>query len=103
MDNNELGRMETFASIIEWGDKTFGPAEPSRIISRAGEEWREMIAADADVPTEAADVIIVLLRMPGIAEAIQRKMAVNRARVWKLMGDGTGYHVPSPLSPKGIQ
>jgi hypothetical protein len=60
-----------------------------------------MIAPGADIPTEAADVIIVLLRIPGIAEAIQRKMAINRARQWKLMGDGTGYHVPGHLTQSG--
>lgn len=92
---SEREQRETFASIIAWGDETFGPAEPGRIISRAAEEWKEMLEPDADIPTEAADVIIVLLRMPGIAEAIQRKMQINRAREWKLMGDGTGYHVPT--------
>lgn len=85
---------ETFASIIQWGDAIFGPATPERIIERAWEEWQEMISPDADVPIEAADVIIVLLRLPGIAEAIQRKMAINRTRQWALRGDGTGYHIP---------
>lgn len=85
---------ETFASIIKWGDETFGPAEVERIIERAWEEWQEMIQHGADVPIEAADVIIVLLRIPGIADAIQRKMAINRKRKWNFRGDGTGYHLP---------
>lgn len=89
---------ETFASIIEWGDDIFGHAETDRIIERAWEEWKEMIAPHADVATEAADVIIVLLRLPGIAEAIQRKMAINRTRKWNLRGDGTGYHIPENRS-----
>lgn len=87
---------ETIASIIQWGDDTFGPCSTQNAIRRAWEEWREMIDPDADVTIEAADVIICLLRIPGIADAIQRKMTINRGRTWQLMGDGTGYHVKEP-------
>jgi hypothetical protein len=31
-----------------------------------------------------------------LAEAIDRKMVVNRARAWKLDGTGCGQHVPQP-------
>lgn len=94
---------ETFASIIQWGDGAERLIAPSyeRIIDRAWEEWKEMIKPGADVPVEAADVIIVLLRIPGIAEAIQRKMAINRAREWRLMGDGTGYHISAQAMSPG--
>jgi hypothetical protein len=84
---------ETLTSIIQWGAETFGAAEAERVIDRAWEEWEEMIAPGADMVTEAADVIIVLLRMPGILEALERKMEANRQRRWRLMGDGTGYHI----------
>lgn len=87
---------ETFASIIAWGDQVFGPTTAERITERAGEEWDEMelmVPGSEDHTTEAADVIIVLLRLPGIVDAINAKMAKNHARKWKLMGDGTGYHI----------
>ena len=87
--------VETIASMIQWGDETFGPCTADKAISRAWEEWQEMLERGADVPIEAADVIICLLRIPGIADAIQRKMTINRARKWRLMGDGTGYHIPA--------
>lgn len=84
---------ETLESIITWGDVTFGPCSQERAIDRAGEEWAEMEEPDADVLIEAADVIICLLRIPGILEAINRKMGINRDRVWDVRPDGTGYHV----------
>ena len=86
---------ETLQSIADWCDATFGPCKIPRIISRAREEFDELEEEDADTATEAADVIICLARVPGVAEAIQRKMAVNRERKWRMNGDGTGYHIPS--------
>lgn len=93
--------LETIATIIAWGDETFGPCSQERAIGRAWEEWQEMLLPDADVPIEAADVIICLLRIPGIADAIQRKMAINRARRWNLKGDGTGYHIKGDIHDAG--
>lgn len=84
---------ETLESIIAWGDQTFGPCSQDRAIERAGEEWSEMEEDGADVPIEAADVIICLLRIPGILDAINRKMMINRGRTWDIRPDGTGYHV----------
>lgn len=84
---------ETLESIIAWGDQTFGPCSQDRAIERAGEEWSEMEEDGADVPIEAADVIICLLRIPGILDAINRKMTINRGRTWDVRPDGTGYHV----------
>lgn len=87
---------ETLESIIAWGDQTFGPCSQERAIERAGEEWDEMEEDGADVPVEAADVIICLLRIPGILDAINRKMTINRGRTWDVRPDGTGYHVKAP-------
>jgi hypothetical protein len=88
---------ETFKSIQQWAWDTFGRADPGRTFNRAWEEWleleQEVWRADPNnAPEEAADVIITLLNLEGVPEAIERKMAVNRARKWKVMGDGTGYH-----------
>lgn len=51
------------------------------------------------IAAEAADVLIVLLgvaHMCGfdLLAEVDKKMAVNRSRVWAARGDGTGYHVP---------
>jgi hypothetical protein len=85
---------ETFKSIQQWAWDTFGRASVGRTLERADEEYIELQLAveDDEIFEEAADVIITLLNLEGVPEAIDRKMAVNRARKWKVMGDGTGYH-----------
>lgn len=89
---------ETFDTIRQWAEDTFGPITTYRAFTRASEEYHELWDAVEDhnyleIPNEAADVIICLLRIPGAAAEVQRKMQVNRQRTWKLMGDGTGYHI----------
>ena len=83
---------ETFETIVQWCDETFGPITPERMVERAGEEFEEL-RADPTSAEEAADVLICLARVPGIWKAVERKMAVNRKRQWALRGDGTGYHI----------
>ena len=87
--------VETWETMAAWTSETFGPVSLERIATRANEEMQELLADPSDV-TEAADVCIVLSRYPGIADAINRKMAVNRARKWRLNGDGSGYHIKTP-------
>lgn len=89
---------ETFETIRQWAVSTFGEATMLRIAQRADEEmWELLVAAhsadDAATLEEAADVVITLCNLPGLQAAIDAKMAKNRARKWKVMGDGTGYHV----------
>ena len=99
------GEGETWASINQWCDETFGPATVSRIISRAKEEFDELIDATDSVEhaaIEAADVTIILCRIPGFAEALQKKMAINRARKWNTLGDGTGYHISEAPTPPTV-
>lgn len=93
------GEGETWASIAEWCEATFGPCSPERVATRAREEMKELVdeteiaAGWTDkARIEAADVLICLSRVPGIWEAVEEKMAINRARKWRIMGDGTGYH-----------
>jgi hypothetical protein len=88
---------ETFETIPAWADETFGPCGLQRSLERAKEEWAELIEPGADIIMEAADVVICLLRLPGIALAIDRKMAINRKRKWAVKGDGTGYHIKKPV------
>jgi hypothetical protein len=87
---------ETFETIPTWADETFGPCGLERSLERAKEEWAELIEPGANIIEEAADVVICLLRLPGIAAAIDRKMAINRKRKWAVKGDGTGYHIKDP-------
>ena len=90
---------ETWESINQWCDDTFGPATVEQIIARAKEEFDELETHGADHAIEAVDVVICLCRIPGFAEALQRKMAINRARKWRLTGNGTGYHIPAETTP----
>lgn len=85
---------ETWESINQWCDDTFGKASVPDIIKRAKEEFEELEEPDADHAIEAADVVICLCRVPGFAEALKRKMAINRRRKWRTDGNGTGYHIP---------
>lgn len=96
---------ETQASIYQWARETFGEAKDAmQIALRAREEFDEMIAAMREgsppwkIVFEAADTVIVLLQVAehyglDLGEAIDRKMAINRAREWRTAGDGTGQHV----------
>jgi hypothetical protein len=100
-------REETLESISAWCDETFGPASPLRMAARANEEMAELIdkASRAEtysdeVLVEAADVLICLARFPGLWEAVERKMAINRGRAWRLTGEGTGYHISQTTAPE---
>ncbi len=96
---------ETTASITRWGDSAFGPvSELARLIDRAEGELAELreavqLAEGPDaLAMEAADVVILLHRLVGLTgldldQAVQDKMAINRARRWTPEGDGTGQHV----------
>lgn len=91
--------------VTEWARQTFGTATPTRAAVRANEEMAELLkAACADwrerdkIMEEAADVVIVLCHLAGsldedLGRAIEKKMAKNRLRTWRLDGDGAGYHV----------
>jgi phosphoribosyl-ATP pyrophosphohydrolase len=70
---------------------------------RASSEMHELVEAalfgdEADMIEEAADIIIVLMRVfhnRGVdyRDVIDRKMRKNRSRQWKLDGTGSGQHV----------
>lgn len=98
-------KSETQQTITEWCDATFGPISSNvRVAARANEEMAELLRALASDDThpkaaeEIADIFIVLYRLAdrlgvNIHREIDRKMAINRAREWKLDGTGHGYHV----------
>ena len=96
---------ETSKSIYEWGHATFGEvSDNNRVIARARLEFEELAEAVAqgaaadEIAAEAADVAILLNRLMGLlgrelADEIDAKMKINRARQWTRNGDGTGRHV----------
>ena len=96
---------ETQATISAWAEATFGPAgSNARAIARANREMAELlehVTADEEHPEaaeEIADIVIVLSRVmtrlgADLQGEVDRKMAVNRARKWRLDGTGHGYHV----------
>lgn len=93
---------ETIESISQWAGETFGPATPFSSLSRALDEIGELrklwhrypdVSHD-ELVEEAADVCITLYRYINLVDkdAIEKKMAINRARKWKVTGEGVGQH-----------
>ena len=97
--------METQKSIASWAADTFGIATPARCATRMNEEVAELLAhltSPVTIPYEAAeecaDILIVLYVLAerlgtDIHAGVERKMAINRARKWKLDGSGCGQHI----------
>lgn len=93
--------IETIATVTAWANETFGPATVSVQIQRAKQEFDELLAVlmgmsdDRQLAEEAADVCICLYRVIGTLdqEAIDKKMAKNRARKWNVDGQGCAQHV----------
>lgn len=96
---------ETSATIDAWARVTFGERADMRTsFERTVKEWRELRnrmtidPLDSKIPEECADVAICLgavlaERGADLQTEINRKMKINRARRWRLNGDGTGQHV----------
>lgn len=95
---------ETQESITRWGEETFGPViEPAALARRTRLEVDELIDAlekgdMREATQEAADILILLSRLAQIlgfnlADAVDEKMKLNRARRWAPTGDGTGRHI----------
>lgn len=90
---------ESVQSVTTWANETFGPATIEVQIDRAWKEFRELLqlrGLDTDkIAEEAADVCICLFRVIGTLdqEAVNKKMAKNRARKWQVDGQGCAQHV----------
>ena len=95
----------TQKSISQWANETFGrPVSNWTIARRALQEANELEykLCENDVSPsaveEAADVIIVLMRLFERFGAdwqveVDKKMAINRGRQWVLDGRGHGQHI----------
>jgi NTP pyrophosphatase (non-canonical NTP hydrolase) len=100
-----IAMTENQKTVSKWAEETFGPASSNaRVAARANEEMAELLRCltnDDSHPKaieEAADVVIILYRLADrmgfdLMDEIDRKMEVNRARLWRLSPDGHGYHV----------
>lgn len=107
-DASNMAYAETVESVTTWANETFGQATVYAQIQRAKQELDEllelMVVEDGrtdngkKLAEEAADVCICLYRVIGTLdpEAINKKMAINRARKWKVDGHGCAQHVKEP-------
>lgn len=96
-DASNMAYAETVESVTTWANETFGEATIEAQLKRAEKEIRELLESKdpEKIAEEAADVCICLFRIIGTLnpEAINQKMAKNRARTWKLDGNGCAQHV----------
>jgi len=75
--------------------------DAARGATRWDKDWTLRETKPEQIPIEAADVLIVLYGVAGMRgfdlhAEVDRKMATNRKRKWRVRGDGTGYHVKEP-------
>ena len=97
--------METQKTINEWAIKTFGYPTEERAIARMLEEVEELKNIDVkdynksfdEISSECADILITLYQVANVFSfdlhtCVDYKMQINRARKWKIAGDGTGQH-----------
>lgn len=96
---------ENQKTISDWANEVFGPGgSNARVATRANEEMAELLRAltsndnHPKAAEEAADIVIVLYRVAtrlgvDLMEEVDRKMAINRGRIWERDNTGHGYHV----------
>lgn len=95
---------ETQASIARWAGETFGPVgDHTALVDRAATEMTELREAvysnnTVEIGKETADVMILLYRLCelnglDLQAEVDSKMSENRARKWRITGDGTGSHI----------
>ena len=106
--------METFDTIGDWIEETFGKNEEIEDrfscvhFDRVTDEFDELTSAvdwesvDSMNPiaNEAADVVIALAGMCrrygiDLQQAVDEKMKINREREWDVYSNGTGRHITS--------
>lgn len=90
---------ELQADIAIWADELNPARTPLSIIAKMLEELGELIASERmEDPLELADVFILALDLAhlqqvDIVDAVQRKMAINRTRTWRVADNGAMAHV----------
>lgn len=100
-DTDTTVRTESQRSITDWAFAAFGECTDTlRAFERCREEISEFESSlgPDEWLAEMADVVITFnwfasILNRNLQQAVDAKMAVNRARRWHTRGDGTGYHV----------
>jgi hypothetical protein len=103
---NKRPLVENQKTISEWATKTFGYPTPERSIARMLEEVEELQRINLfdhkhsfdEVSNECADIYITMCQIAStfgfdLHACVDHKMSINRARKWKIAGDGTGQHI----------
>jgi NTP pyrophosphatase (non-canonical NTP hydrolase) len=99
MSEKSTSVRELQAEIAQWADQLNPDRTALSLIAKMLEEVGELIASDRqDDPLELADVLILALDLAHIkgidvADAVQRKMRVNRTRRWRIADNGAMSHV----------
>jgi NTP pyrophosphatase (non-canonical NTP hydrolase) len=99
MSEKSTSVRELQAEIAQWADELNPDRTALSLIAKMLEEVGELIASDRqDDPLELADVLILALDLAHIkgidvADAVQRKMRVNRTRRWQIADNGSMRHV----------
>lgn len=99
MSEKSMSVRELQADIAQWADELNPGRTALSLIAKMLEELGELIASERqDDPLELADVLILALDLAHIqgidlADAVVRKMRVNRARSWRIADNGAMSHV----------
>lgn len=99
MSEKSLSVRQLQAEIALWADQLNPDRTALSLIAKMLEELGELIASERqDDPLELADVLILALDLAYIqdidlADAVMRKMSINRARKWRIADNGAMSHV----------
>jgi NTP pyrophosphatase (non-canonical NTP hydrolase) len=93
-------------NIVDWADSVFPDRTPSSALLKLFEEVGELVR-DPTSPGEYADIAIMLFDLAhmhdiDLGEAIREKMAVNRARTWRITDTGTLQHLDQSKLYDGV-
>ena len=99
MSEASMSLHELQQEIADWADTLNPHRTPLSLIAKMLEELGELIASDRqNDPLELADVFILALDLAhiqgvDIADAVIRKMQINRMREWRIADNGAMSHV----------
>lgn len=93
--NTHVGQLTE--EVFDWAEATFPNRNDASMYLKMYGEIAEMIESDGDA-NEIADMFILLLdyakrKKVDVTTAVQRKLEVNRDRVWATDKNGVNSHV----------
>lgn len=88
-DSSSSTLLELQRDVVEWANSLMPDRTPEEAFRKLMEEEIEEMKAAPNDPMEYADAIIILLDLAyllgiDIVDAVKSKMAINRARKWKI-------------------